>query len=154
MSELEAQFRTAVGKRAKSVEWRSVQAMPVPYVVHQARAADILVVGARSEAIVDPCAAADPSALLIKAGRPIIVVPPAVEWFDFRSVLVAWKDVREARRAILDALPILATAKDITVAEIRAPIAPMRCYMLRTWRRGCLATVSLRAPWFRSQQPG
>jgi hypothetical protein len=54
----------------------------------------------------------------MQAGRPIIVVPPAVEWFDFRSVLVAWKDVREARRAVLDALPILAAAKDVTIAEI------------------------------------
>jgi len=118
LSELEAEFRTAVEKRAKSVEWRSAQALPVPYVLQQARAADILVVGARSETIVDPCAAADPSDLLMQAGRPIIVVPPAVEWFDFRSVLVAWKDVREARRAVLDALPILAAAKDVTIVEI------------------------------------
>ena len=118
LSELEVQFRTVVGKRAKSVEWRSVQALPVPYVVQQARAADILVVGARSEAIVDPCAAADPSALLMQAGRPIIVVPPTVEWLDFGSLLVAWKDVREARRAVSDALPILALARDVTIAEI------------------------------------
>ena len=108
LSELEAEFRAAIEKRAKAVEWRSAQALPVPYVLQQARRADLLVVGARSEAIVDPCAAADPSDLVMQAGRPIIVVPPAVEWLDFRSVLVAWKDVREARRAVFDALPILA----------------------------------------------
>jgi hypothetical protein len=39
LSELEAEFRTAVEKRAKSVEWRSAQALPVPYVLQQARAA-------------------------------------------------------------------------------------------------------------------
>ena len=33
-------------------------------------------------------------------------------------MLVAWKDVREARRAVFDALPILATAKEVTVAEL------------------------------------
>jgi nucleotide-binding universal stress UspA family protein len=118
LSELEAQFRIAVGKRTKSVEWRSAQALPVPYILQQARCADLLVVGARSEAIVDPCAAADPSDLLMQAGRPLIVVPPAVDWFDLRSVLVAWKDVREARRAVFDALPILARARDVTIAEI------------------------------------
>jgi nucleotide-binding universal stress UspA family protein len=118
LSELEAEFRAGVEKRAKAVEWRSAQALPVPYILQQARRADLLVVGARSETIVDPCAAADPSDLLMQAGRPIIVVPPAVEWFDFRSVLVAWKDVREARRAVFDALPILATAKEVTIAEI------------------------------------
>ena len=118
LSELEAEFRASVQKRAKSVEWRSAQALPVPYIAQQARRADLLVVGARSETFVDPCVAADPGDLLMQAGRPIIVVPPAMEWFDARSVLVAWKDVREARRAVFDALPILARAKDVTVAEI------------------------------------
>jgi len=118
LSELEAEFRARVGKRAKALEWRSTQALPVPYVLRQARRADILVVGARSETLVDPCATADPSALLMQAGRPIIVVPPALEWLDFRSVVVAWKDVREARRAVFDALPILARAQDVTIVEI------------------------------------
>ena len=124
LSELEAEFHAGVEKRAKALEWRSAQAVPVPYVLQQARRADILVVGARSETLVDPCAAADPSALLMQAGRPIIVVPPALEWLDFRSVVVAWKDVREARRAVFDALPILARAQDVTIVEIPEPGAP------------------------------
>ena len=118
LSELEAEFRHSLEKRVRSVEWRSVQALPTPYILQQARAADILVVGARSEAIVDPCAAADPSDLVMQAGRPIIVVPPTAQWLDFRSVLVAWKDVKEARRAVFDALPMLARARDVTIAEI------------------------------------
>jgi nucleotide-binding universal stress UspA family protein len=86
--------------------------------MQHARAADVIVVGARAEPIVDPCVAADPSDLVMQAGRPVIVVPPTVQWLDMRSVLVAWKDVREARRAVFDALPILAAAKDVTIAEI------------------------------------
>jgi nucleotide-binding universal stress UspA family protein len=121
LSELEAEFRNSIGKRAKAVEWRFARSLPVPYVLRQARAADVLVVGARSEAIVDPCAAADPNDLVMQAGRPIIVVPPTVQWLDFRSVLVAWKDVKEARRAVFDALPILARARDVTIAEIPEP---------------------------------
>lgn len=118
LSELETEFRTSVSKRAKSVEWRSALTLPIPYVMQHARAADVLVVGARAEAMVDPCVAADPSDLVMQAGRPLVVVPPTVQWLDLRSVLVAWKDVREARRAVFDALPILATAKDVTIAEI------------------------------------
>lgn len=121
LSEVEAEFRASTEKRVKAVEWRSAQSLSVPYVLQQARAADVLVVGARSEAIVDPCAAADPSDLVMQAGRPIIVVPPTVQWLDFRSVLVAWKDVKEARRAVFDALPILARARDVTIAEIPEP---------------------------------
>jgi hypothetical protein len=68
--------------------------------------------------MVDPTAAADPSDLVMQASRRLIVVPSAVQWLDLRSVLVAWKDVREARRAVFDALPILAVPKEVTIAEI------------------------------------
>src|SRR5690349_7212890 len=44
----------------------------------------------------------DPTALTITAGRPILAVPKAVESIDAKSVLVAWKDSREARRALRD----------------------------------------------------
>jgi len=118
LSDLEIEFRDSLSKRAKSVEWRSALTLPIPYVVQHARAADILVVGARTEAMVDPCVAADPGDLLMQAGRPLVVVPPTVHWLDLRSVLVAWKDVREARRAVFDALPVLGAAQDVTVAEI------------------------------------
>jgi len=118
LSELEMEFRASVERRAAAVEWRSARSLPVPYMLQQARAADILVIGARPETLVDPSAAPDPSDLLMQAGRPLIVVPPTVEWLDLRSVLVAWKDVREARRAVFDALPILAAATEVTIAEI------------------------------------
>jgi nucleotide-binding universal stress UspA family protein len=118
LSELETEFRGSVEKRATSVEWRFARSLPVPYMLQQARAVDILVIGARPETLVDPSAAPDPSDLVMQAGRPLIVVPPTVEWLDLRSVLVAWKDVREARRAIFDALPLLAAAKEVTIVEI------------------------------------
>jgi nucleotide-binding universal stress UspA family protein len=118
LSELEAEFRDSVERRASAVEWRSARSLPVPYMLQQARAADILVIGARPETLVDPSAAPDPSDLVMQAGRPLIVVPPTVDWLDLRSVLVAWKDVREARRAIFDALPLLAAAKEVTIVEI------------------------------------
>jgi nucleotide-binding universal stress UspA family protein len=118
LSELEAEFRAAADKRTAAVEWRSARALSVPFILQQARAADILVVGARSEVMVDPCAAPDPSDLVMQLGRPLVVVPPAAEWLDLRSVLVAWKDVREARRAVFDALPILVAAKEVTITEI------------------------------------
>ena len=118
LAELEKEFRASVERRATAVEWRSARASPVPHLLQQARAADVLVVGARSETLVDPSAAPDPSDLVMQAGRPLIVVPPRTEWLDLRSVLIAWKDVREARRAVFDALPILAAAKEVTVVEV------------------------------------
>ena len=148
LAELEADFRASIESRAKSVEWRSILGLPVPYIMREVRGADLLVVGARAEALVDPCVAADPSDLLMQAGRPVMVVPPGVQWLDFRSALVAWKDVREARRAVFDALPILATAKEVTIAEIPergVPCADARSHVedVAAWLRahGILATT-------------
>jgi nucleotide-binding universal stress UspA family protein len=54
----------------------------------------------------------------MQAGRPLLVVPDKVNWLDLRSVLVAWKDTPEARRAVADALPMLRKARDVTIVEI------------------------------------
>lgn len=118
MAELESQFRDALQKRAKEIDWRSAREMPSTYVVKQSRAADILIANGSSSALADPFTGANPNDLVMQIGRPLLLVPPTVQWLDLRSVLIAWKDCREARRAIVDALPMLRKAKDITVAAI------------------------------------
>jgi len=118
MAELEGQFRAAMHGRAKEVEWRSALELPARYVARQSRAADLVIVGGDGNAILDPFAGAGPSDLVMQAGRPLLVVPEAVKWLDLRSALIAWKDCPEARRAVADALPLLARAKEVTVAGI------------------------------------
>lgn len=120
LSELETEFRKVMMNRdAKRVEWRSDMEIPLRFVSREARAADIIVIGqSRGRAFTDPFARVDPSDLVMQAGRPMLVVPEAVGWLDLRSVLVGWKDTPEARRAIVDSLPLLAGAKNVTVAEI------------------------------------
>jgi nucleotide-binding universal stress UspA family protein len=118
MSELEAQFREAAKSRAKQVEWRGAIDFPARYVLQEARSADIIVSGGHSDAFSDPFARVTPKDLVMEAGRPLLVVPDSVDWLDLRSMLVAWKDTPEARRAIVASLPMLRKAKDITVAEI------------------------------------
>jgi nucleotide-binding universal stress UspA family protein len=66
----------------------------------------------------NPFAITGPSDLVLQAGRPLLVVPSSVKWLDLRSALVAWKDCLEARRAVADALPLLAKVKEVTVAGI------------------------------------
>lgn len=118
MSELEAQFREATKNRAKHIEWRCAIDFPARYVLQQARCADIIVSGGPSDAFSDPFALVTPKDLVMEAGRPLLVVPDSIDWLDLRSMLVAWKDTPEARRAIVDSLPMLRKAKDVTVAEI------------------------------------
>ena len=147
ISELEAQFRGSIGGRAKFVEWRSAIDFPARYVLQQARCADIIISGGHSDAFSDPFALASPKDLVMQAGRPLLVVPDTANWLDLRSVLVAWKDTTEARRAIADSLPLLRKAKYVTVAEIveagdSRPAAVSRVRDVAAWlsRHGIAAT--------------
>ena len=54
----------------------------------------------------------------MRVGRPIFVVPPEAEYVKLNNPLVAWKDTREARRAVADSLPLLHKAKEVNVIEV------------------------------------
>src|SRR6202521_3562351 len=106
VAEVEAQFRAAMQNRAAAVEWRCAEDFPTRFIVQQARAADIIIVGEGGrDPLGDPFMQADPGDLLMQTGRPLLVVPETSNWLDLRSGLIAWKDTPEARRATTDALP-------------------------------------------------
>jgi nucleotide-binding universal stress UspA family protein len=118
LGDAESQFRKALQGRSKSIEWRSAVAIPGPYVARNARAADLLIAGSRRAGSLDVARQLDPSELILQAGRPVMLVPPATKWLKFDSALVAWKDTRESRNAAAAALPLLRQFKDVTVAEV------------------------------------
>jgi nucleotide-binding universal stress UspA family protein len=119
LAELEGEFNAAMQNRATEVEWRCAEDFPTRHLVRQARACDIVVVGgAVRGTLADPFVQVDPSDLVMQVGRPMLVVPEGCNWLDLRSVLVAWKDTAEARRAVSDALPLLRKSTEVTVAEI------------------------------------
>ena len=118
LAELEAQFRDAIKNRAKYVDWRCALDFPSRFVLQEARCADIVVTGGLSPAFSDAFALASPKDLVMQTGRPLLVVPDRVDWLDSRTVLVAWKDTTEARRAIADSLPLLRQANNIVITEI------------------------------------
>jgi hypothetical protein len=64
----------------------------------------------------------DPADLVFIAGRPILVVPPQQDYVFIRQILIAWKDAREARRTVLDSLPVLKLAEEVLVLTIDLPI--------------------------------
>ena len=118
LADLEAEFRAATKTRSGRAEWRCAMDFPTRFVLAQARCADIVVSGGRSPAFSDAFSLASPKDLVMQAGRPLLVVPDRINWLDLRSVLVAWKDTPEARRAVADALPMLRKARDVAVVEI------------------------------------
>ena len=113
----EEHFRQMLKARAKTIEWRSALDRPADFVAREARAADLIVTGSHRERI-DPLRQVDPGELVVRAGRPVLAVPPEIEWLKFTNILIAWKDTREARRAVCDALPLLHKAKEVVVVEL------------------------------------
>jgi nucleotide-binding universal stress UspA family protein len=111
------QFCAAVGKKGRQAEWRSVLDFPTEAVAREARAADLVIIGNERENR-DPFRALDPGSFLLKAGRPVLVVPRSVTSLSPKRIAIAWKDVREARRAVQDSLPLLQQAESVVVVEI------------------------------------
>jgi nucleotide-binding universal stress UspA family protein len=59
------------------------------------------------------------SALLLESGRPVLAVPPGYRMsLPLRHAVVAWRQTREAARAVHDALPLLQLAASIDVLEV------------------------------------
>jgi nucleotide-binding universal stress UspA family protein len=80
----------------------------------------LLIVG-RDRIAGDSSRSLDPGAVLLKAGRPVLVVPPDIQSLMAERVVIGWKDTREARRAVRDSLPLLRKATKVTIVEIAEP---------------------------------
>ena len=105
--------RDAIGAE---FEWRSLQDYPHRALVRTAHAADLIVVGPRSDR--SSLQAADPADVVMSAGRPVLIVPDGRPHLHAMTVVVAWKDTRECRRALADAMPFLQRAEDVIVLAV------------------------------------
>jgi nucleotide-binding universal stress UspA family protein len=98
-------------------DWTSVEAFPALAMNRHARSADLIVAGGAPLGREGAYRACDPAELAIQSGRPVLVAPPKPGKFHGRAVVVAWKDTRESRRALSDALPFLKAAEQVVVVE-------------------------------------
>jgi nucleotide-binding universal stress UspA family protein len=142
----EAEFRQTLRGRSDKIEWRSEVGWPADFVARNGRAADLIVVGTQPGRS-NGKGQLNAGELVLRAGRPVLMVPGDVEWLKLKNIVVAWKDTREARRAINDALPLLHTAREVTVVELLddgadQPAAKARVNDVKAWliRRGINAS--------------
>jgi nucleotide-binding universal stress UspA family protein len=110
-------FRGTVGPDRRKIEWRSVVDFPTEALAREARSADLIVIG-QKKGPGDAYDTLDPGGTILKVGRPTLVVPEGVSELQAEHVLIGWKDTREARRAVQDALPFLREAARVTIVEI------------------------------------
>ncbi|CAO4139455.1 universal stress protein [Methylorubrum aminovorans] len=118
LTEAKALFGREAGQ-APRTDWCSAPTDPLTFLLAQARTADLVVVGRQGPADGDPGLMAAPTgALLMEVGRPVLVVPPGIEHIAAKRIVVAWKDTREARRALHDALPFLGRPEQAFVVAV------------------------------------
>ena len=137
----------AQGRSLRQIEWRSALETPRELLLREVRAADLLIIG-RKRGEND----ADPGVIVLRAGRPVLLVPDPIAALPLRRVVVAWKDTRESRRAVRDALPFLQEAKEVLLVEVgedesesqaKKKLADVGAYLVRyrvivaaeVWRR-------------------
>lgn len=110
-------FRRCAQPAPRSIEWRSFSHFPNEVIAVQARAADLVIIG-RDPLHDDAFHTFDPGAIILACGRPVLVLPSGINRLHASRVLIAWKDTREARRAVADALPLLKQAESVSIAAV------------------------------------
>jgi nucleotide-binding universal stress UspA family protein len=114
-------FRDALRREGLEGEWRVVDGDTVALLALHARYADITVLGQPNdeESFKGPSADAVLVNVMLSSGRPVLAVPYAGKFERVgERVLVAWNASRESTRAINDALPLLRSAKMVTVLAV------------------------------------
>lgn len=98
--------------------WRSFNMAPTEAIAENARAADVIVAGTPEGADTDDALrSVDVGELILSAGKPVLLAGEGLEHVRAKDILVAWKDTREARRAVGCALPLLTSADRVQVIE-------------------------------------
>lgn len=136
--DLRREFEAQVGGVVEA-EWRDAAENPTFALTRLSRMADLIVTEASHGAATrDSARRSDPGSLVLQTGRPLFVV--GTEQYPLgRKILVAWKDTREARRAIRDAIPFLQRAAEVTVAtiapsvdqQVRDGVADVLAFLIR-----------------------
>jgi len=115
LSLLQASFESSVPLNLRG-SFHSLIQPPTGFMVDEAVSADLLVLPTQRSR--ERRGAVDAGELIVSAGRPVLLVPEGTTTIDARRIVIGWKDRREARRAVADALPFLKTAQDVFVASV------------------------------------
>ncbi len=109
-------FATATAGRDITAETQILDGPVDREVAKRARYADLMIVGQASADMPAATPPDLPEVVALSSGRPVLVVPYVpVRRPVGENVLLCWNGSRESARAASDALPLLMTAKKVTV---------------------------------------
>lgn len=113
----EVHFTKAAGEARRS--WLATEDQPIRALATASSGADLVLASAHRPAGSGAYRACEAAELVLKCGRPVLVVPSRGGKLAAEAVVIAWKDTREARRALADSLPFLKSASDVVLVEVR-----------------------------------
>ncbi len=118
----EAEFRDAMLHSPRGIEWRSAVVVTslADHLANEARGADLVMIDGAPDGPSNAARRIEAGDLIMRVGRPVMVVAPSPAPIRLDRVLVAWKDTSQARRAAADALPLLKRANRVSLVEITA----------------------------------
>lgn len=111
----EAVFREEVGDLTEA-EWRARVQLPAHALADVACAAD-LIVASRTAELTAAQLFPSPHELVLTAGAPVLLQPANAPPLAAKRIVVGWKNTREARRALADALPLLIAAEEVRLVR-------------------------------------
>lgn len=117
----ETEFRSALEGKVKRLEWRACTTMAglADHLVNEARSADLIIVLAdRTAASIDSTRQVDLPSLVMQSAKPVLLIPSTSAKVTFNHILVAWKESREAQRAIAASLPLLKNATQVSLVSV------------------------------------
>ena len=99
-----------------TAEWRAETGEQEAWLASHGRTADLLVVGRVRE---DPAVARGVlETALLQTGRPVLIPSAKRPQLDVGTVVIAWKDTREAARAVAAAMPFIERATRVFVLAV------------------------------------
>ena len=117
-------FSEEATQRLADACWFAAEGDVVKGITDQARYADIVILGQyewQGSPETDPLPVAH--SVVLQCGRPVLVVPAAVQSCALARIAVAWDGSREAVRAVHDALPLLRLSQSVQIVTVISPSA-------------------------------
>jgi nucleotide-binding universal stress UspA family protein len=118
LKEAEATFWEAAAGLARGGVWKQGLAFPREALAAASRGADLIVADRGPKNHKSDYRDAGAAELCVAAGRPVLVTQPGAPNLSAKKVVLAWTDDREARRAMMDAMPFFKRAEAVLVLEI------------------------------------
>ncbi|MGC1303856.1 MAG: universal stress protein [Caulobacteraceae bacterium] len=110
-----ARFTAVTQSLQIKAHWKTHRDFPNSALVEEAAGADLIIADRQQAA---SGYGIDLGALVCEAGLPVLVLASETPALPIKSILVAWRNTRESRRALSGALPLLKQAERVRLVQV------------------------------------